>query len=204
MTRIVSHREAEGSRRARMLHRAAAQAVLLLALALPASTSANTAQNDADMAETPVAEPGISVGLEISLLRTVLDAQGMPVWNELGEHLVEVIPLTEAQVMPGDNLLYSIQVANSGVDAADVELNLPIAEALQLDPMSLSSEFDTVFQASAIGSDDFHEIFARDADGELSEDYTASAAKGLDALKVQLPHLPQGAHGSIGYQVTVR
>lgn len=204
MTSTVDHSVAGGSHIPGTLHRAAAGLVVLLALAVPGSTSADTAQDDADAALTDVAEPAISVSFEISVLRTVLDAQGMPVWNDLGEHLIEAIPLSEAQVMPGDNLLYSIRVANPGADAAHVELNFPIAEELRLDPLSLASDFEAVFQASPIGSDEYHAIFSQEADGVLSEHYTASEAKGLDALKVHIPHLPRGADGSIGYQVTVR
>lgn len=155
-------------------------AALALALAAPAQ-----------------AEDGIPVAIALTMFKMV------EVAADDGTTVIERRAPTE--VLPGDRMLYRIDLSNSGDDpAADIVLDLPIPEGLLIAPDSLFS--DLAFAASFATRDApdafaaFEELTVPAGDGGTRP----AASDDLGAMRIELAELAGMQSAFVEYEASVR
>lgn len=109
------------------------------------------------------------------------------------------------EVLPGDRMLYRIDLTNTGdAPAADLVLDLPIPAGLLFAPHSLSS--DLAFVASFATQDAPDAFMAFEALTVPAEDGSArpAAAADLGAVRIELAELAGQQTAFVEYEASVR
>jgi uncharacterized repeat protein (TIGR01451 family) len=147
------------------------------------------------LAAAPAAADDVTVALETFKLVEVVQEDGS----------VAIERREPRPVLPGDRILYRINMENAGDEAAaDITMTLPIAEALTVDPASFAGDIEFV-ATFAIEEDPETFMAFGDLTVPTDDGGTRSATPDdLGALRIEIAEFPAQATAFVEYEANVR
>lgn len=147
------------------------------------------------LAAAPGAAGTVSVELLSFKLVETTDAAGAP----------EVLRAPAAGILPGDRVLYRIELANAGTETAEeLAMELPVAAELILDPESFASDAELLVTfATRIAPEAFAALAALDVPTDEGGTRPATP-EDLGAVRVEIAAIGPDAQAFVEYAATLR